>query len=126
MFDEARRRLARRTLHFGYAGSRGEYAKWLRRGDIAVSTSMHEFFGVSVLEAVRAGCRPLLPARLSYPEIFPAEYLYDDADLTPRLKVEISAGNRLSTDESRRLTEPYSWDALAPEYEAWISGAPGA
>ena len=34
-----------------------------------VSTADHEFFGISVVEAISAGASPLLPERLSYPEI---------------------------------------------------------
>lgn len=58
--------------------------------DLVVSTARHEFYGISILEALSAGCTPLVPARLSYPEIVPAELhaagLYqDDADLIQRL-----------------------------------------
>ena len=45
---------------------------------------------MSVVEAVRLGCHPLLPNRLSYPELIPPEFhagcLYEDAaDLVERL-----------------------------------------
>jgi glycosyltransferase involved in cell wall biosynthesis len=123
IFDEAREKLKHRILHFGYADSAGDYARWLRRGDIAVSTATHEFFGISVLEAVRAGARPLLPRRLSYPEMFPDEFLYEDENFTQRLKEEILKSKRLSREESLRLTGPYSWEVLAPEYESWIINA---
>ncbi len=123
VFDEARRRLSHRTLHFGFAEGRDEYARWLRQGDIVVSTSLHEFFGISVLEAVRAGCRPLLPRRLSYPELFPEEFLYDEGDLARRLREGLSRRRRLSQDEALGLTEPYSWDSLAKSYLAWLSDA---
>ena len=36
-----------------------------------LSTARHEFFGIAVAEALRAGCLPWLPARLSYPELLP-------------------------------------------------------
>jgi glycosyltransferase involved in cell wall biosynthesis len=122
IFDEARERLAYRTLHFGYADSREEYARLLALGDVAVSTAQHEFFGIAVTEAVRAGCRPLLPRRLSYPELFGEDALYhDDASLVPALKAALAAG-RIGHAEGRRLTDAYSWAALAPEFEQWIAG----
>jgi glycosyltransferase involved in cell wall biosynthesis len=123
VFEEARGRLGRRLLHFGFARTRRQYARRLRLGDIAVSTARHEFFGISVLEAVRAGCRPLLPRRLSYPEMFPNKFLYEDGDLYGELRENLLEDRRLSAEEARALTEPYSWEALAPSYEDWIRNA---
>ncbi|MBN1766450.1 MAG: DUF3524 domain-containing protein [Sedimentisphaerales bacterium] len=73
VFAAARKTLAHRIDHFGYVEDRQRYLYLLRRADIVVSTAIHEFFGLSVLEAVAAGCRPLLPNRLSYPELFPPD-----------------------------------------------------
>jgi glycosyltransferase involved in cell wall biosynthesis len=122
VFAEAKERLKRRILHFGYARSRMDYARWLKRSDIVVSTARHEFFGISVLEAARAGCRPLLPRRLSYPEIFPAGFMYEEGDLNRRLREALIMNARLTTEEALRLTGPYSWDTLGPAYEKWIRG----
>jgi glycosyltransferase involved in cell wall biosynthesis len=120
VFAEAAARLGHRLLHCGYARSRREYAQWLRQGDIVVSTARHEFFGLAVLEAVRAGCRPLLPARLSYPELFPAEFLYKDGELPAALKRELSAFRPLSSARAGELTDRFSWPALAPRYREWL------
>jgi glycosyltransferase involved in cell wall biosynthesis len=102
-------------------GSREEYAGWLRRADVAVSTAIHEFFGIAVIEAVRAGCRPLLPAKLSYPELFPEEFLYqNDNEFAGALKNALSAKDRLAPERARELTERFSWDALIPRYRIWL------
>ena len=119
IFTEARVRLAERILHFGYADSPVEYAGWLNRGDVVVSTARHEFFGISVIEAVRAGCRPLLPRRLSYPELFPEEYLYNPGKLTNALLVALQAG-RLSANQARTLTDRFNWSTLMPRYREWL------
>jgi glycosyltransferase involved in cell wall biosynthesis len=121
VFEKAREKLSSRILHFGYVKSRRDYARWLRKGDIAVSTAGHEFFGISVIEAVRAGCRPLLPKRLSYPELFPKEFLYKDKDLVIRLHEMIINNKRLSAEKAGILTNPFSWETLAPVYSKWIS-----
>lgn len=123
IFDEARKRLSHRLLQFGYVRSRREYARWLRQGDLAVSTSRHEFFGIAVMEAVRAGCRPLAPRRLSYPEFFPEEFLYDEKDFVSRLKQEVLDRKRLSPSSVRALTDRFSWERLAPDYKAWFMDA---
>jgi len=122
VFDEARRRLADRIVYCGYLHDRREYARWLRRSTIVVSTALHEFFGIAMMESVRAGCRPLLPRRLSYPGLFPDEYLYDDTEFIDRLRTLILSGTRLSPEEAKELTEPYSWAALAPAFAEWIAG----
>lgn len=45
--------------------------RWLGKVDIVVSTSPREFLGLSVLEAVSAKARPLIPDALCYPEQYP-------------------------------------------------------
>jgi len=123
IFETARQRLAHRILHFGYAKDREEYSRWLREGDIVVSTASHEFFGLAVLEAVRAGCRPLLPRRLSYPELFPPEFLYDDEEFEARLEAALTRPGRLPDGTARTLTEPYCLNTLSPLYDDWIRNA---
>ncbi len=121
IFAAARERLAHRLLHLGYVRSRGDYVRWMKRCDVVVSTAKHEFFGIAVLEAVRAGCRPLLPQRLSYPEIFPAPYLYKETAFVQRLGEVLSLPHpRLSAEEARGLTEPFAWTTLAPAYLSWL------
>ena len=123
VFEEAKERLAHRTIHFGYVESRAEYARLLRMGTISVSTSLHEFFGISVIEATRAGARPLLPNRLSYPELFPDKFLYDEGELLPRLRLELKNPRRLTSEEVTSLTNPHSWENLRQRYTDWITGA---
>lgn len=123
VFDEAQQRLAGKLLHFGYAGDRRDYARWLRRGSIAVSTARHEFFGLAVMEAVRAGCRPLLPRRLAYPELFPDVCLYEEGSFKSSLKSAITEGGRLATHEAKKITDPFDWARLAPVYKEWFIAA---
>ena len=53
----------------GHLESRAAYAEALGRCDLAVSCASHEFYGMAMLEAVSAGCTPLAPAALAYPEV---------------------------------------------------------
>lgn len=73
IFRTAREKLKDEIISFGYAENYDEYRKLVATCDILPVTSKHEFFGISVLEAASAGVIPILPKRLSYPEIFPPE-----------------------------------------------------
>jgi glycosyltransferase involved in cell wall biosynthesis len=73
-FRTARKRFKHKILQYGYVSERREYEKWLKRGALVISTAIQENFGISVVEAMLMGCIPLLPCRLSYPEILPAAY----------------------------------------------------
>ncbi len=53
-----------------------EYRHWLAQAGIVVSTAIHEFQGLAVLEGVSAGALPLVPDALCYPEQYPAPYRY--------------------------------------------------
>jgi glycosyltransferase involved in cell wall biosynthesis len=121
VFAEARTKLKQRIIKFGYAESRREYVQWLRRGDVVLSTAGHEFFGISVIEAVRAGCRPLLPNRLSYPELFPADHLYADGELLGKL-IEALGRGRLAAATAAGLTECFSWRTVGERYRNWLFG----
>ena len=48
MFAEARERLSCHIINFGYMESRDDYYRVLSAADVAVSTALHEFFGVAM------------------------------------------------------------------------------
>jgi glycosyltransferase involved in cell wall biosynthesis len=122
IFDEARKRLSHKILHFGYVESRQKYIRLLCKADIVVSTARHEFYGISVVEAVRAGCIPVLPNHLSYPELFPAEYLYEKGELYAKLESFLKVSIRLDNPKARALTERLSWSKLKDNYIEWFKG----
>jgi glycosyltransferase involved in cell wall biosynthesis len=62
--------------HCGRVESRSDYLLKLQTCDVVVSTALHEFFGVSMVEASLLGCFVLCPDRLAYPELFRPEALY--------------------------------------------------
>lgn len=94
-FIAAKKRYKDKILCYGYVESREEYIEWLKRGSIIISTAKQENFGISVVEAVRFGCIPVLPHRLSYPEIIPScfhgDFLYkNETELIEKLSHIIS------------------------------------
>ena len=121
IFAEAYEKLQHRIIHFGFVESKDEYGRLLKMGDVVVSTAKHEFYGISVIEAVRAGCYPLLPARLSYPELFPAEYLYEDGELFSRLQSFLENPGKLDKAQGMAMTENFSWPSLKEKYLEWFA-----
>jgi len=122
IFDEAYKKLASRIVHWGYADSFSEYAQWLCRADILPVTSIHDFFGISVVEAIYCGCFPLLPDRLAYPEHLPKgqsdRYLYSDFDsLVSQLKSLCLGGKALLNEQLSIPIGHYDWSVAAPGYD---------
>ena len=120
VFSEVQERLKGKIIHCGFVESSEKYAHLLAQGDIAVSTSRHEFYGISVIEAVRAGCTPLLPKRLSYPELFPDQYLYEGRKLHEALKSLIEKHTFNDRLQGETLTDKFSWPALKVKYVEWF------
>lgn len=90
-FNGIEERFGVELLVCGYQEQVADYRKWLAKGCVVISTAIQENFGISVMEAVAHGCLPLLPNRLSYPELIPEQLkpdvIYrDDADLEARLE----------------------------------------
>lgn len=70
------------SLKIAYNTSRSEYLDLINRAYIAPCFSVHETFGYSVAEALAAGCLPIVPSRLTYPELVKndGELLYPSTD----------------------------------------------
>uniref|UniRef100_A0A182NUZ7 tRNA-queuosine alpha-mannosyltransferase n=1 Tax=Anopheles dirus TaxID=7168 RepID=A0A182NUZ7_9DIPT len=75
-FGDLEERLLGKVIHFGPL-PRPEYFQTLAAGDVVLSTALHEFYGVAMLEAVYSGCVPLAPNRLVYPELYPSDKLFN-------------------------------------------------
>lgn len=120
-FEEARAWLGDRVVHWGYVEDAADYRALLHRSQVVVSTAIHEFFGVSVLEAVHLGARPLVPDRLAYRESIPESYRYgNDADLAPALADLCRrwvAGEDLRGDR-RDVSGAFGGDRVLPRYAA--------
>ena len=96
---------------------------------MVISTAEQDNFGISVVEAVRCGCFPLLPRRLSYPELIPEELhnevLYrDEQDLVDklgRLLAELPRASPGLASKLRRLAlsmNRFSWQAQIGNFDA--------
>lgn len=122
VFDRAKEKHGNRILQFGYVESRNEYIQWLYSSDILPVTSNQDFFGMSVVEAVYCGLYPLLPSRLSYPELFPPEMFsqnyYDNFEsLVEKLIALLSNPKLIPNLEFREHLKRFGWEIKAKEYD---------
>ncbi len=130
VFEEARRALADRIDVFGYVADRLDYVSVMLNSDVVVSTATQEFFGISIVEATYAGCTPLLPDRLSYPELLP-QWAHDPclyrgrSELLERLMrwCECPAEAR-GVDLGREMAR-FAWDRVAPMLDAVMEDTKG-
>ena len=90
---------------WGYVESREAYGRLLAESHAVLSTALHDFQGLSVLEAVAAGCRPLVPDREAYPEWFAPDYRYLSDPENPELEAQAFAERLLSWRRARAQGE---------------------
>jgi glycosyltransferase involved in cell wall biosynthesis len=130
IFNSAKDSFAQHIDNWGHIDNREEYIKTLQQADVIVSTANHEFFGITVLEAISAGCFPLLPNRLSYPELLGLvktqgieECFYNGSvedlaeklqDLCKKIKKKSLWPKNLNPLD---LTEHLKWKHLAQQYD---------
>ena len=123
-FNIAKKQLKQEIIHMGYCNSKKDYYKWLIKSDIIPVTSNQEFFGISVAEAISAGVFPVLPNRLSYPEILdinnnPEVFYSNNNELYD--KVEDYFINykilRKSTKKYIKLINRFDWNNMIDIYD---------
>jgi glycosyltransferase involved in cell wall biosynthesis len=128
--SELLRELAPAIAADGYAEDRAQYAAALARCDVAVSTARHEYFGLSIAEAMAAGCTPFVPRALSYPELVPPPLASDcfcahPADLVDKLVAAARAPDAFREParraQLRAAAESFNADASARRMDAWCS-----
>ncbi len=123
-FIAAKDRYRHRIVCYGHEPIREKYYEWLMKGSIVISTARQENFGISVVEAIRYGCIPLLPERLSYPEIIPTEFHSDflyknQAELIEKLSDLLSNYSRFQ-EKRQNLSQAmacFAWKNLIETYD---------
>jgi hypothetical protein len=127
-FDQAINQLSNQIIHTGHADLE-TYRRLLWEAAVIVSTAHHEFFGISILEAIYCHTFPILPHRLSYPELIPEPYhpkcLYENqGGLVQRLQWALTHFDevRVVAGELGTAVQQYDWTHLAPQYDAVFEG----
>ncbi|MDA3902545.1 MAG: DUF3524 domain-containing protein [Desulfuromusa sp.] len=122
VFAEAKLKLSDHIVHWGYEKNFSDYAAWLLRADILPVTSIHDFFGMSVVQAIYCNCFPLLPKRLAYPEHITADYsercFYTNFDdLVVRLKSACLNIESLRQEKLQVMVAHYDWGGMGAVYD---------
>jgi len=139
VFEWAKDYFADEISRWGHQRSRADYEKALAEADLVVSTAGHEFFGISIIEAIAAGAYPVLPKRLAYPDILGLgenegveEFYYNGtvnglAERLAELAERIQQGKLWPNDPKRasRLVERFTWDNLAPILDEGLEAVGG-
>ena len=125
-FEVLRYRLRDRILHYGYLAGFAEYARWLWRSSVVVSTSYQDFFGISVAEGIYCGAVPVLPRRLNYPDLLPKRLhdacLYDPGGLQEKLEKILLHGAPSGIETGVEHIRQFDWFAMARRYDETLAG----
>ncbi len=106
-----------------------EYEQRLAKADIVVSCAKHDFFGVGVAEAVAAGCVPVLPDALAYPELIEERWhevaLYQPGSFGSRLVEVVGSLSqyRLAADGLAKSMTRFGWGHIAPRLDEQLAAA---
>ncbi len=122
VFDLAKAKLGHKVLHFGFAESKQAYESLICQADILPVCSIQDFFGGSIVEAIAAGCYPILPDRLAYPEHIPTAlheaHLYQrDEQCYQILKNKILNIDKIRHKSCYHFVSRYDWSNLASKYD---------
>lgn len=114
-FNKIRRDFSENILCWGEQ-SKQDYVKWLKKSSFIVSTALHEFQGLAIMEGVQMGATPIVPNRLSYPQWFPKENIFGNTPKELAKKLISSFNNTPGIPKLDHLT----WESLKPEYKKLI------
>jgi len=128
-FEKASVDLQEEIVTWGYQ-SLQTYHNILNQADVVISTALHDFQGLSMLEAISRGCHPIAPNRVAYPEYIESTDLYqvdvnlDEGQQLCEKLVEFyqrrdENPTNLKVDYHKKIQE-YSTEHLLPQYKTLI------
>jgi glycosyltransferase involved in cell wall biosynthesis len=132
VFAWAKEFFAGQIVRWGYQPTRDAYRAALTDADVVVSTARHEFFGLSITEAIAAGAYPLLPKRLAYPEILDTiapsstqQHFYDGTvdHLAQRLAGLSRQLQQPTFELAEKAANMYGWPTRAPALDDALQAA---
>jgi glycosyltransferase involved in cell wall biosynthesis len=131
-FDTIGDEFASELVQFGFVEGYENYQQWLTAADMVLSTAIHEFQGLAILEAVALGCVPVVPDRLAYAELYPDLFRYHSNPQEPAREIQAAvslveelAALMLTGELAPPDVSAYAVEALQPRYKSLFAGLTG-
>lgn len=126
IFEKAKKELKENIVAFERAESFSDYASWLHKADILPVTSIQEFFGISVMESIYCNCYPLLPDRLTYPELFDSKvnhcnFYSNFNELVTKLQWSLENIDFIRENSLKHIALKYRWEDKILQYDKIFS-----
>ncbi len=114
IFQKAKEEFKDNILHFGHVKSKDEYYRLLWQSHLAIVTSNHDFFGISICESTLCEVENLLPMKLAYPEHFKthSNFYSSNEELTQKLNHFIQKPSL----NKNHIIASYSWENIKKRY----------
>jgi len=107
-------------IHFGYLDTHEEYLSVLHQSDYVLSTAIHDFQGLALIEAIASGCIPIVPNRLYYPDYIPSTYCYesylDDIEQEATAMAGLLSRLFATSEHSEIDVSRFKMENLKPQY----------
>jgi glycosyltransferase involved in cell wall biosynthesis len=120
-FASLQERLGSRVLEFGHLPNRSDYDQILESSDVVISCAAQEYFGISVAEAIHAGCYAVLPRDQVYPSLYGEQcaghHLYDGPDGLTSLLRDLIKGDLVHDCDLPASCNDYCWSLLIDRYD---------
>lgn len=122
IFKDAEQHFKANILHWGYAEDWETYARLVCQSDILLVTSNQDFFGISVVEAIYCGIRPILPRRLAYTEhVSEGDNFYESEETRFRKLKEMIIDHPSSSKIDLSKIRSYDWSRQILLYDDTFS-----
>jgi len=110
---------------WGYVEDAQRYQQLLHESHVVLSTALHDFQGLAVMDGVAAGALPLVPNRQAYPELFAPTFCYisdlenpaREADAMAQALYQHWLAFHAGNLPSAPGLEALSWPQLLPRYQ---------
>ncbi|MEE4246321.1 MAG: DUF3524 domain-containing protein [Kangiellaceae bacterium] len=120
IFEHAKLQFAEHIVCWGYQ-SREQYWQHLTQANVAVSSALHDFQGLSLQEAIACGCVPVAANRVAYPEYIPEQLLYkSNQQSAQNLATKLIELYNNGLAPIANTMAAYQWPSLREKYQSTI------